>query len=123
MCLISDLSEIRLAPNDIIIYKVLRHHNDTLTGSFITNFVYELGKLYKHPHDLVSTPIKKCYMVKEGFHSFIDLVRANMLLLQLYYDDVEEYGLYKGYIPKGSQVIFNGYEIVSNQIVIKYKYS
>ena len=54
-------------------------------------------------------------MVNEGFHSFLTKEDANIYKTKLFNDS--EAILCKCIIPKGSTVIYNNSEIVSNQII------
>ena len=54
-------------------------------------------------------------MVNEGFHSFITKEDANTYKTKLFNDS--EAVLCKCIIPKGSTVVYNDSEIVSNQII------
>ena len=83
------------------------------------NYKYIKGKLNISPLGMFISKTSNNYdyriVINEGFHSFRTKEYANTYKTELF--NYPEAVLCKCIIPKGSTVVYNGLEIVSNQII------
>ena len=83
------------------------------------NYKYIKGKLNTSPLGIHINRVPNDWiiniMINEGFHSFLTKDKANIYKTKLF--NYPEAVLCKCIIPKGSTVVYNNSEIVSNQII------
>lgn len=129
MCWISDVAELKVAKEDIKIFKVCLYIRSLI--SYYNGFTYELNKVYKLGEDIVPSfsVFHLKYEINKGFHSYskdcqlskrrwhyIITSPDNKALDCCGKDDLV---LVRGYIPKGSHYYLNDYgEYVSDAICL-----
>lgn len=110
MCLtLNSDSEIKIAEEDIVCYKVLEKH-DGFVASLYRGFVYEIGKEYKTR--IGPRPQEFYCEINEGFHSFLYKEDAkNEKIDFLQYCKIKDWflGCYRCVIPKGSKIVYGTY--------------
>lgn len=132
MCLILNRdSEIKIAEEDIICYKILREDSEVYAISPYFDFEYIVGATYKINKKLKIRFGDNKYegddskFVDEGFHSFERLESAKAFLIIRQGFLPSGCCIYKCIIPKGTKMIFGDFSnfssIVSEAIIIKEK--
>lgn len=129
MCWISNIAELKVAKEDIKIFKLCLSMRHLL--SYYNGFAYELNKVYELGTDIVPifSPYRDGYEISIGFHSYAN----NCQLLDRRWHYIvtspdnrardcysrEDLVLVRGYIPKGSHYYLNDYgEYVSDKICL-----
>ena len=116
----------KILDEDIIVIKVLC--KKSINGIFFKKYIYYSPyRNYKYIKDKLNISplgihINRSHedwniniMINEGFHSFLTKEDANDYKTKLFNDS--EAVLCECIIPKGSTVVYNNSEIVSNQII------
>lgn len=123
MCLtLTENSEIKVAEEDIVCYKVLRKVSETYATSPYFGFEYIVGVTYKIDKKLEIFCGYEHKFVKEGFHSFERFQSAKAFLHLRRKLLPKGCCIYKCIIPKGTRLIFGDFNnfssIVSEAIKI-----
>lgn len=122
MCLYAIENEIFIAQEDIAVYKIMYPMKRDWLGrrtarSAIKGFTYRLGKTYSLGKDILIDTVTirrgnenvQQLIVEEGYHSYLsDVFMATGHGMRFY----------RCIIPKGSQYVLGGHELVSNKIRI-----
>lgn len=125
---------VRVADEDITVFKVVRKVEDGLYLSYYKDYPYYLGRAYEMK-GLSHKEIDGNMRIEEGFHSYsskecyicipynnfgqIYILKQKTWELSAVYDDIYDLCIIECTIPKGSKYYRNYYgEIVSDKIII-----
>lgn len=110
MCWLSHKCVKHIADKNMVVFKIIGHVGITSCFSLIKNFKYEYEQLYTLEKELVVENIGTMYIIRKGFHSYIE---------KNSFTDVHQWCV-KCTIPKGSVYYYDesAGEIVSNQIIV-----
>jgi hypothetical protein len=118
MCLATNQSEVKIAEEDIPVWKVLIKKGNTLESPYYRNFKWERGTTYKSEMRVENSFFETFYVIEDALHSFLDKEKAKRLVKARATIWNEEPIIIDMIVPKGSEYYTNSHqnEIASNKL-------